>query len=135
MCNKHLITSLNHCLYHNIEYKNKQKRYGWKLKHLFAVNAYSIVPRIVNGETAVPGSAPYQVSLQWGIPPFIKYRHICGGSVLNEQWILTAGHCITMGPKFGRMRVAVGKHVINKNEESEQTSQILSKIVHPDYPR
>uniref|UniRef100_A0A8C5X0R5 chymotrypsin n=1 Tax=Malurus cyaneus samueli TaxID=2593467 RepID=A0A8C5X0R5_9PASS len=37
--------------------------------------------RIVNGEPAVPGSWPWQVSLQ----------HPCGGA--GETWVVTAAHC------------------------------------------
>ncbi|XP_076205080.1 LOW QUALITY PROTEIN: chymotrypsinogen 2-like [Aptenodytes patagonicus] len=44
--------------------------------------------RIINGEPAVPGFWPWQVSLQ-------RYDnfHFCGGSLISENWVVTAVHC------------------------------------------
>ncbi|XP_036138929.1 mite allergen Der f 3-like [Monomorium pharaonis] len=47
-------------------------------------------PRIVNGEDAKPGEIPYQVSLQQKYSSF----HFCGGSVLNNYYVITAAHCV-----------------------------------------
>uniref|UniRef100_A0AAV2LS97 chymotrypsin n=1 Tax=Knipowitschia caucasica TaxID=637954 RepID=A0AAV2LS97_KNICA len=44
--------------------------------------------RIVNGEEAVPHSWPWQVSLQQS-----NGFHFCGGSLINENWVVTAAHC------------------------------------------
>lgn len=42
---------------------------------------------IVGGEQAEPGEFPYIVSLSQ------NDNHICGGSLLNENTVITAAHC------------------------------------------
>lgn len=45
--------------------------------------------RVIGGSDAGKGFAPYQVSIQ-----NIFGEHVCGGSIIDNYWILTAGHCM-----------------------------------------
>ena len=47
----------------------------------------NVMSRIVGGVEAVPHSWPWMVSLQAG------GDHFCGGSLINNQWVLSAAHC------------------------------------------
>uniref|UniRef100_A0A3B5KX34 Peptidase S1 domain-containing protein n=1 Tax=Xiphophorus couchianus TaxID=32473 RepID=A0A3B5KX34_9TELE len=82
--------------------------------------------KIVGGVGATAGSWPWQVSIHW------RSSHTCGGTLINNQWVLTAAHCILTKTLsdwtlyFGRQTQAGP----NANEVSSQLSQI---IVHPNF--
>ncbi|XP_061448592.1 transmembrane protease serine 13 isoform X2 [Rhineura floridana] len=46
--------------------------------------------RIVGGNDTSASKWPWQVSLQYGT------THICGGTIIDPQWVLTAAHCFFM---------------------------------------
>lgn len=50
----------------------------------------SIVPFVVNGTDAKIEEFPFMVSLQWKFNE-TAWIHYCGGTILNENWVLTAG--------------------------------------------
>jgi secreted trypsin-like serine protease len=52
-----------------------------------AVPASGLGPYVVNGDAAARGAWPWQVSILY------DDSVLCGGSLLNQRWVLTAAHC------------------------------------------
>ncbi|CAF1036767.1 unnamed protein product [Brachionus calyciflorus] len=76
--------------------------------------------RIIDGNDASPHSYPFIVSLHYKSDTYGN-MHICGGSILNDQWILTAGHCIqsTLDVRLGKYSVIIGLHKLNEYSSSQ----------------
>jgi secreted trypsin-like serine protease len=85
---------------------------------------------IVGGQNAQPGQFPWQISLQQKSGQ--QFSHSCGGSILNARWVVTAAHCV-QGVNRKNLRVVAGEHNRSVNEGVEQTVNVASKIVHPQY--
>uniref|UniRef100_A0A3Q1J3V2 Peptidase S1 domain-containing protein n=1 Tax=Anabas testudineus TaxID=64144 RepID=A0A3Q1J3V2_ANATE len=78
--------------------------------------------KIVGGQVASPGSWPWQVSLQ------ISGSHFCGGSLINNQWVMTAAHC------FGSsVTVVLGLQTQSGSNPNSQSRKIAKGIMHPSY--
>ncbi|XP_063074863.1 transmembrane protease serine 9, partial [Engraulis encrasicolus] len=82
--------------------------------------------KIVGGGDAAEGSWPWQVSLHF------NGRHICGGSLLNSQWVLTAAHCIS-STAVASWTVYLGRQVQSGSNANEVSASLASIRVHPQY--
>ncbi|XP_053696259.1 brachyurin-like [Sabethes cyaneus] len=70
--------------------------------------------RITNGQEASPGQFPYQIAL---LSTFTGGTGLCGGSVLTNNFILTAAHCVQNA--LGGTAI-IGAHDRTANEASQQ---------------
>ncbi|XP_028616847.1 serine protease 28-like [Grammomys surdaster] len=86
---------------------------------------------IVGGHRTSPGRWPWQVSLRIYNYETSSWVHICGGSIIHPQWVLTAAHCIqSQDADPALYRVQVGEVYLYKEQELLNISRIA---IHPDY--
>ncbi|KXN69890.1 trypsin-like serine protease [Conidiobolus coronatus NRRL 28638] len=85
-------------------------------------------PRIVGGYDVSPAfKYPAFVSIQY------KGKHDCGGTLWNDNTVITAAHC-SQNP-VSVSTVKVHRHDLSKTDKQEggKTYSVVKKIVHPNY--
>lgn len=78
------------------------------------------VPYVVGGNETLVGARTYQVSLQ------DIFGHFCGGSLIADNWVLTAAHCAS-----GGLSVVVGANNLAFGEGT--TIDVVQTVVHPGF--
>ena len=74
----------------------------------------SIVSRVVGGRNAT--YAPYQIIFAWAFKSNLSVvEAVCGGTILNKRYILTAAHCLDdRNGSFANTNAAVIKVVVGE---------------------
>uniref|UniRef100_A0A2K6CD47 pancreatic elastase II n=1 Tax=Macaca nemestrina TaxID=9545 RepID=A0A2K6CD47_MACNE len=86
------------------------------------------VTRVVGGEEATPNSWPWQASLQYISNG--NWYHICGGTLIANNWVLTAAHCISSSRTY---RVVLGRHNLYIAESGSLAVSVSKTVVHQDW--
>ena len=84
--------------------------------------------RIVGGEESTPHFRSYQVSVQDN-----SGYHFCGGSLVGEDLVLTAAHCLEdVDGENPNRQVRVGAHSLT--DGSGQAIEVAKTYTNQDYP-
>lgn len=86
---------------------------------------YEIKPSIVGGTEAYEGMNPWQARIE------LNGNTICGGTLINDLWVVTAAHCLT--DNANRYTVILGDLDTDDISRHEQEFDVAEKIVHAKY--
>uniref|UniRef100_A0A8C7E3P6 Transmembrane serine protease 13 n=1 Tax=Naja naja TaxID=35670 RepID=A0A8C7E3P6_NAJNA len=82
--------------------------------------------RIVGGTEASASKWPWQVSLQYGS------AHICGGTIIDAQWVLTAAHCFFIVKILDEWKVYAGVSDLKQTREGILVSEVIINANYSD---
>ncbi|KAM5174175.1 LOW QUALITY PROTEIN: ovochymase-1 [Callospermophilus lateralis] len=85
----------------------------------------------ISWRNSTVGGRPWQVSLKLG------ERHICGGSLIEDDRVVTAAHCLSSldGKQLKNLTVMAGEYNLFQKEKQEQNIPVLKIVIHPEFNR
>ncbi|KAF6084009.1 coagulation factor VII [Phyllostomus discolor] len=83
--------------------------------------------RIVGGKVCPKGECPWQVGLK------MNGVLLCGGTLINATWVVSAAHCFDRIKNWKNLTVVVGEHDLSEEDGDEQERHVTQVIVPNKY--
>ncbi|XP_059125159.1 serine protease 33 isoform X2 [Peromyscus eremicus] len=100
---------------------------GARMQKCAACGQPRMSSRIVGGRDARDGEWPWQTSIQH------RGTHVCGGSLVAPQWVLTAAHCFPRRVLPSEYSVLLGALSLGVISSHELLVPVLRVLLPPDY--
>jgi len=101
------------------------------------INGPNMTPNIIGGEPAEPGEWPWQVAIIIKEVSNIYDGHICGGTLITSEWVLTAAHCFYRWSNEDEAKNAIdvvaGIYNLKSPVDGYQRRGVSQLIIHPGY--
>ncbi|XP_029729399.2 venom protease-like isoform X2 [Aedes albopictus] len=94
---------------------------------------HKAIELVVNGEAAKSREFPHMALIGYGVAPEVRY--LCGGSLVSDRFVLTAGHCINSPESGPATTVRLGELALDSSNDEAfpEDFKIAETIPHPDY--
>jgi V8-like Glu-specific endopeptidase len=103
------------------------------LLSLFNNKLYAQGTTIVGGSAAEIEDYPWQVALVRAGNYTAKSVQFCGGSIINEEWILTAAHCLDDFSNANEISIAYGMGSLEEDDNTISYVEVEAFYLHPNY--
>lgn len=86
-----------------------------------------ISSRIVGGQDAPDGEWPWHVSI------LVDFSPVCGGSLIDEQWVLTAASCVDASDSIQQYTVLLGAHQLLNLSRNVEFYPLQKILIHSNF--